>query len=255
MKTLKIIGIVLLSVLVVGLSAGLLIKSNSSSGSSSVRSGNVNTSNSSGINTSDSSGETPSDSGDTSLADYIQIDSFTFNISNSADFPAAGIGSNNPTFDVTATLDSDHATGTDYVGFRLGSDDYALLVGYNKDTGMIRVMVDDNYREYYIVYGLNRYDQNGANTFRLTYNGGATLRLYINGEEAKLVTEGEGAGFVVDGVGTINLRYNFNAVISNGNADVQAWHGFAGSNVSADTVGTLYIRTFGDGMSRPAFTE
>lgn len=42
MKTLKIMGIVLLSVLVVGLSAGLLIKSNSSSGSSSARSGGVN---------------------------------------------------------------------------------------------------------------------------------------------------------------------------------------------------------------------
>ena len=44
MKTLKNMGVILLSVLVVGLSAGLLLNSNSSSGSSSARSGGVNTS-------------------------------------------------------------------------------------------------------------------------------------------------------------------------------------------------------------------
>ena len=189
--------------------------------------------------------------------EYIDVASFKSNVSSSGDFPAGGTGSNNPTFDVTATLDADHATGTDYVGFILVTKGTGLKVGYNKATNRVRVQIGSDFIEYTIVK--NGYDASGANTFRLTYNGGATLRLYINGKEAEIATSGNGAGFGVNEVGTINLRYGMRTeggeAYSSNNNNLKAWHGFAGSGETAGVTRTLHIGTFGDGMSLATFTE
>ena len=182
------------------------------------------------------------------LNDSLEVASFKANVSVDG-FPAEGTGSNNPTFDVTATLDADHATGEDFVGFKLASKGYGLLVGYNKKTNKVRVQVGSKYREYTIKDGKDGYDASGANTFRLTYNGGRTLRLYINGVEA------DSDGRAVDGVGTINLFFGMDGSNSSQDSSVKAWHGFAGSGESAGTARTLYIETFGDGMSLATFTE
>ncbi len=181
--------------------------------------------------------------------DYIDIASFKSNVSNSGNFPAGGTGSNNPTFDVTATLDAAHAGGKGFVGFTLVTKGSGLLVGYNQATNRVRVQVGSKYREYTIKEGKNGYNASGTNTFRLIYNGGATLRLYINGVEADC------DGFGVDGVGTINLRYGMDGSNSSLDGSVKAWHGFAGSGETEGVTRTLHIGTFGDGMTGPAFTE